>query len=46
LTGGIVTEEVGAAVGLDSGGAAIAEIVAAGFAFEDFAFFIEVGDGF
>ena len=46
LTSGVVTEEVGAAVGLDPGGAAVAQIVAAGFAFEDFAFFVDVGDGF
>lgn len=45
MAGGVVAEEVGAAVGFDSRGAAVAEVVAGGFAFEDFAVFVEVGDG-
>jgi len=44
LAGGVVAEEVGAAVGSGAGEPLVALVVGAGFAFQDFATGIGVGD--
>lgn len=45
LACGVVGKQVGAAVGLGAGSAAVAQVVTGSFAFEDFAVFVEVGNG-